>query len=169
MTEKNIPIADIPNDDINRTFTHQQKLMLGRFISLWEYNRCNTFSVSLEHLEKVTGYKKRNCLIVLKKFIELGLIVKEEKASKGFCTKYSVDMDKIKWYASDKPVKEEKPVTDKDLIMNCKSLEDENKRLKKLVACIMDADNQDEINKHINTYLAVESLSKKQFIKKYKD
>lgn len=165
-------IESFGNEDLNKDLTTKQKIVLGRFVNMWEYNNHNTFSVANTYLMELGNISKQGLCNIKSKFEDLGFISVQEKASKGFCTKYSVYIDKIKWYVSEKPVKEvkeEKPVNDVGLVINCKSLEDENKRLKKLVACIMSAENQDDINKYINTYLSIDGFSKENFIKKYKD
>lgn len=161
-------IKSFENEDLNKDLTTKQKIVLGRFVNIWEYNNHNTFSVANTYLMELGNISKQGLCNIKSKFEDLGFISVKEKASKGFCTKYSVNMDKIKWYVSEKPVKEvkkEKPVNDVGLVINCKSLEDENRRLKKLIASIMVAESQNEINKNISTYLSIEGLDKDQFIK----
>lgn len=163
-------IESFGNEDLNKDLTTKQKIVLGRFVNMWEYNNRNIFSVANTYLMELGNISKQGLCNIKSKFEDLGFISVQEKASKGFCTKYSVDMDKIKWYVSDKPVKEvkeEKTVNDTGLVINCKCLEDENNRLKKLLAKIMMAESQDDINKNIYTYLSIEGMNREQFINRY--
>lgn len=165
-------IKSIGNKYLERDLTLKQKIVLGRFVSLWEYgywkhNRYEPVSVSSSHLMQIAGLTKQGLINIKKNFIELGFIKIKEKYAKGTCTKYDVDMDKIKWYVSVKPVKKVKKesTTDIDISMQIKikSLEMELKSVKEYFAKTYYAKTQEEKQKYLDAFLNIMNITEDEF------
>lgn len=165
-------IKAIGNKDLDKDLTLKQKIVLGRFVSLWEYgywkkNRYAPVCVSGAHLMQIAGLTKQGLINIKKKFIELGFITVKEKSAKCTCTKYDVDMDKIKWYVSTKPVKKVKKesTTDIDISMQIKikSLEMELKSVKEYFAKTYYAKTQEEKQKYLDVFLNIMNITEDEF------